>query len=151
MHRSELKLDNFLPALIRNLAEEISVNLSRRYTGDFRLSITEWRVLLHLAEHSQLTASRIVEVTAMEKSKVSRALSRLEERGFVSREVAEEDHRSKLIRLTENGARLYRAIVPRVLDWEKEWLEALDVSEYRDLLFLLDKLSRRLKTMDGGL
>ncbi len=145
--RNYLQLETFLPAVIRNLAEGITANMSGSYTGDFQLTVTEWRILLQLAEHKTLTATQVVEVTAMEKSKVSRALSGLEDRGFVARTPSELDHRIKTLALTESGLTLYNAIVPRVLDWEKNLLEGLDISEYRDLLYLLNKLQQRLKAM----
>jgi len=148
MPRSHLQLDSFLPAVLRNLSEDITNRMSARYTGDLRLSVTESRILVHLAEREALTATQIVEVTAMEKSKVSRALSSLEERGLVSRVPSAEDQRTKNLALTERGYRLYQAIVPRILDWEKELLEGLEISEYRDLLYLLDKLRDRLRTME---
>jgi DNA-binding MarR family transcriptional regulator len=66
---------------------------------------------------------------------------------MIEREVAEDDQRVKLLRLTEKGIKRYHALVPRVLDWERELIDALDVSEYRDLLFILDKLGRRLRDM----
>jgi DNA-binding MarR family transcriptional regulator len=145
--RTQLQLDSFLPAILRNMAEDITANMSRRYTGDFRLTVTEWRILLQLAEHRALTATQIVQYSAMEKSKVSRALSNLESRDLVTREIAEQDHRSKNLALTATGHKVYRAIVPRVLDWEKELLEGLETSEYRDLLFLLEKLRKQLRNM----
>jgi DNA-binding MarR family transcriptional regulator len=148
MPRSHLQLDSFLPAVLRNLSEDITNRMSARYTGDLRLSVTESRILVHLAEREALTATQIVEVTAMEKSKVSRALSSLEERGLISRVPSAEDQRTKNLALTERGYRLYQAIVPRILDWEKELLEGLEISEYRDLLYLLDKLRDRLRTME---
>ena len=147
MKRSELHMDSFLPSLIRNLSEGMAVSMSRRITGSFRLSTTEWRILLQLAEHEALTASDIVEYSAMEKSKVSRALTNLENRGLVERSVSESDHRVKLLSMTETGRKRYTALVPRVLNWEKELIDGLDVSEYRDLLFLLDKLKKQLRTM----
>jgi DNA-binding MarR family transcriptional regulator len=103
--------------------------------------------LLQLAEHEALTASDIVEYSAMEKSKVSRAIANLETLGLVERQVANADHRVKLLTLTQTGFKRYRALVPRVLDWEKELIEGLEVSEYRDLLYLLEKLQRQLKKM----
>ncbi len=147
MSRTELQLDSFLPAIIRSLDEGMAANMSRRITGPFRLTMTEWRILLFLAEHEALTASDIVDYTAMEKSKVSRAISSLENLGMIERKVAEDDQRVKLLRLTEKGFKRYHALVPRVLDWERELINALDVSEYRDLLFILDKLTLRLKDM----
>jgi DNA-binding MarR family transcriptional regulator len=142
-----LQLDTFLPSVIRNLAEEITTSMSGRYTGDFQLTITEWRIILQLAAKDSLTATEIVEITAMEKSKVSRAVSHLEERGFAARTPSEEDHRTKALTLTPRGQALYGSIVPRVLDWEKYLLEGLEISEYRDLLYLLNKLQSRLKEM----
>ena len=142
-----LKLDSFLPSVIRNLAEGITGNMSQNYTGEFQLTITEWRILLQLAAAQSLTATQIVEYTAMEKSKVSRALSSLEQRDFVARTPSEEDHRTKALSLTPTGQKLYNNIVPRVLDWEKRLLDGFQIGEYRDLLYLLGKLQHRLKEM----
>ena len=142
-----LKLDSFLPSVIRNLAEGITGNMSQNYTGDFQLTITEWRILLQLAATQSLTATQIVEYTAMEKSKVSRAITGLEQRDFVARTPSEEDHRTKALSLTPAGQKLYNNIVPRVLDWEKKLLDGFEIEEYRDLLYLLSKLQHRLKEM----
>ena len=147
MNRSELHMDSFLPTLIKNLSEGMALSMSRRITGSFRLTETEWRILLQLAEHEALTASDIVSYSAMEKSKVSRALATLESRDLVVRKVSESDHRVKLLTMTELGRKRYTALVPRVLDWEKDLIDGLEVSEYRDLLYLLDKLKMQLGTL----
>ena len=147
MNRSDLHMDSFLPTLIKNLSEGMALSMSRRITGSFRLSETEWRILLQLAEHEALTASDIVSYSAMEKSKVSRALATLESRNLVVRKVSESDHRVKLLTMTELGRKRYTALVPRVLDWEKDLIDGLEVSEYRDLLYLLDKLKMQLGTL----
>ena len=70
-HNTYLQMETFLPSVIRNLAEEITSRMSQNYTGDFQLTITEWRILLQLAAKQSLTATDIVDITAMEKSKVS--------------------------------------------------------------------------------
>ena len=147
MSRSELHMNSFLPTLIRNLSEGMALSMSRRITGQFRLTMTEWRIMLQLAEHEALSASDIVSYSAMEKSKVSRAIRNLEERGLVVREAATDDARVKRLTMTETGRKRYQALVPRILDWEKELIEGLEVGEYRDLLFLLDKLNKRLKRL----
>lgn len=148
MPRNEMHLESFLPNMFRELVDGMAANMSRRITGPFRLTMTEWRILLHLADHEALTASDIVDYSGMEKSKVSRAVANLESLELVERRVAEDDHRVKLLRMTATGRKRYQALVPRVLDWERELIAGLDSGEYRDLLFLLDKLGRHLKTMD---
>ena len=150
MQRSELHMESFMPSLIRNLSEGMAHNMSRNITGPFRLTMTEWRIMLQLAEHEALSASDIVAYSAMEKSKVSRAIRNLESRDLVTREAAKDDLRVKRLTMTETGRKRYQALVPRVLDWEKELIAGLEVSEYRDLLYLLDKLNKRLKVMQEG-
>ncbi len=147
MSRNEMQLENFLPAVVRRLADAMAANMSQRITGPFRLTMTEWRILLQLAEHEALTASDVVRYSGMEKSKVSRAVASLEKLGLVERQLAEDDHRVKLLRMTELGLRRYHALVPRALDWERELISGLEAAEYRDLMYLLDKLGRHLESM----
>jgi DNA-binding MarR family transcriptional regulator len=148
--RSELRLESFLPYVLANLAQGISVELSGIYSEKFGLSVPEWRVLANLAEHQSLNARQIVSFTAMAKSKVSRAVASLDQRGLLSQRTASGDSRAKDLTLTEAGITLYREIVPSVLAWEQSLLEGLEVGEYRDLLYLLDKLGKRLQSGGTG-
>ena len=142
--RKDLKLDNFLPYVMSNLADSISVELSTIYVQEYGLSNTQWRVLANLAQHKTLTAREIVKFTALEKTKISRAVSGLGERGLLNQSRAEGDNRSKDLSLTEAGRELYQSIVPKVLNWEQELLTCLSSGEYRDLMYLLEKLKLQL-------
>jgi DNA-binding MarR family transcriptional regulator len=145
--RRELRLSSFLPYVLNNLAERVSAGLSRIYADEYQLSIPEWRVLANLAEHHTLNARQIVEFTTMEKSKVSRAVANLCARGLVSQQRAEGDSRAKDLALTRSGKSLYASIVPKVLAWEQELLDELSPGEYRDLMYMLEKLGTRLGSM----
>jgi DNA-binding MarR family transcriptional regulator len=145
--RSELQLQSFLPYVLANLAEGVSAELSGIYGLQYGLSVPEWRVVANLAEHGTLNARQIVGFTSMEKSKVSRAVKSLDQRGLLSQRTASGDSRAKDLALTAEGVALYRKIVPGVLAWEQRLLEGLDVGEYRDLLYLLDKLGKRLRAI----
>jgi DNA-binding MarR family transcriptional regulator len=145
--RSDLRLNSFLPYVLNNLAERVSAGLSGIYADEYQLAIPEWRVIANLAEHGTLNARQIVEFTTMEKSKVSRAVSNLCARGLVSQQRAEGDNRAKDLALTAPGKALYSGIVPRVLAWERELLDELSPGEYRDLMYILEKLGTRLKSM----
>jgi len=146
--RRDLSLNSFLPYVLNNLAERISAGLSTLYMDEHGLSIPEWRVIANLAEHSILNARQIVDFTTMEKSKVSRAVNNLSTKGLVSQQRAEGDSRAKDLALTAAGRALYTDIVPKVLAWERELLEGLSTGEYRDFLYLLDKLDTRLSSME---
>ena len=71
------------------------------------------------------------------------------ERGLVSQQRAEGDSRAKDLTLTDAGKDLYRSIVPRVLDWERDLLAEMTSGEYRDLMYLLEKLGSRLQLLDS--
>lgn len=146
--RTDLKLQAFLPYVLNNLAERVSAGLSGIYVDEYQLSIPEWRVIANLAEHNTLNARQIVAFTTMEKSKVSRAVANLSERGLITQQRAEGDNRAKDLTLTDEGLAVYRSIVPRVLDWERELLTELSSGEYRDLMYLLEKLSCRLDAIN---
>ena len=146
--RSDLKLGSFLPYVLNILAERISAGLSTIYADEYGLSIPEWRVIANLAEHGTLNARQIVKFTTMEKSMVSRAVNNLSTRGLLSQQRADGDSRAKDLALTKAGNALYRAIVPRVLAWERELLGSLNAAEYRDLLHSLDKLGAQLTAME---
>ena len=142
--RSDLKLDRFLPYVLNTLAERISAGLSTIYASEYGLTIPEWRVMANLAEHGTLNARQIVQFTTMEKSMVSRAVNSLSDRGLVDQRRAQGDSRAKDLALTTAGHDLYRAIVPRVLAWERDLLGGLSAGEYRDLIHSLDKLGEQL-------
>lgn len=145
--RRELQLESFLPYLVNNLADRISTGLSRIYADEYGLSIPEWRVLANLAEHGVLNAKQIVSTTGMEKSKVSRAVKNLTERGLIVQRRKEADNRARDLALTAAGLALYGDLVPHALAWEGELLDCLSVSEYRDFMYLLGKLRQRATIM----
>jgi DNA-binding MarR family transcriptional regulator len=141
-------LNLFVPYRMVNLATNISNACSKIYRTEFDLSVPEWRVLARLAEHDKLNAKDIGEVTFMDKSKVSRAVKILEDKQLIVREKDQMDNRAAYLSLSEDGHKMYAQIAPKALDWEEELISVLDVSEYRDLMRILEKLDRKVAQMD---
>lgn len=148
--RNELKLASFLPYMLASLAQDVSTELSTIYAQQFELTVPEWRVLANLAEHDTLNARQIVETSSMVKSKVSRAVQSLDQRGLITQQTASGDARAKDLSLTEEGKALYRQIAPKALAWERSLLDGLTTGEYRDLMYLLEKLQTRVDEMKKG-
>ncbi len=140
-----LTLQNFLPYRCANLAEKISVSLSRVYVERFGISIAEWRIIATLGESRELQAKQISRQTNMDKVRVSRAVSSLESRGLLQRRPDAGDSRAALLSLTSAGVDLYSELVPQALDWERALVEQLSADE-RDTFFrILDKLESCLE------
>jgi DNA-binding MarR family transcriptional regulator len=142
---TNLTLDNFLPYVMNRMAENISAQLSVIYRDHYKLTVAQWRVIANLGQHQSLLAQDIVKFTDMEKTKISRAVNTLVDRGLVVGEQAEGDNRAKNLRLTAQGIDLYQAIVPDVQAWEKDLLSCLSKVEQKELLSSLEKLKVKLE------
>jgi len=144
---TSLRLQDFLPYRCTSLAQRISLSLSRIYTERFGISVADWRILVTLAEHGELTARDLTERTSMDKVRVSRALASMEERSLVLRRPCPQDSRASQVRLTAAGKSLYRRVVPEALAWEQGLVSALTPREQSSLYALIDKLESRLEQM----
>lgn len=63
----------------------------------------------------------------MEKSKVSRAASRLEAAGYVAKRINPGDRRLVSLSLTEEGHALMQRLIPLALDYQTQLLKRLDM------------------------
>lgn len=118
-------LDDFLPYQLAVVAEAMSRDFSRLYRDRFGISVPEWRVIAHLSQEGRVSVREIVRRVGMEKSKVSRAASRLETAGYVSKRVNTGDRRLVELELTGKGRALVAEIVPIARAFETEMLDRL--------------------------
>lgn len=135
-----LILERFVPYRLSVLSNTVSRAIARIYAERFDLSIPEWRVMAQLGRHGRLTASEIVGLTAMDKVRVSRAVSRLTAARRIAADEDEADRRRQHLTLTPAGRRIYREIVPLALEREASLLEILSPQDRQALDRLLAKL-----------
>ena len=103
----DFDLRQFLPYLLNQAAEISSQSFQRIYKGRYGMLRTEWRVLFHLAIYESMTAKDICEKAMMPKTKVSRAVQRLEQRRHLLRKPDEKDRRHEWLTLTTQGRVVY--------------------------------------------
>lgn len=120
---TQFDLTQFLPYQLAAAAERISRDFAEIYRREFGISIPEWRVLAHLnqAHLNQEGAVSVRDIenrVAMEKSKVSRAASRLEAAGLIEKRTNPADRRLLELRLTADGCSLLARILPLALDYQ---------------------------------
>ncbi|MEZ5750453.1 MAG: MarR family winged helix-turn-helix transcriptional regulator [Paracoccaceae bacterium] len=121
----DFDLNDFLPYRLNAAASRISRAFSERYRDEFGISIPEWRVLAHL-HHAGAVSVRDIEARVdMEKSKVSRAASRLESAGYITKAVNSTDRRLLALELTPEGKALVARLIPVALAFQAEVLEKL--------------------------
>ena len=121
----DFDLNTFLPYRLNAAANRISRAFADRYREEFGISIPEWRVLVHLHHAGDVSVRDIESRVDMEKSKVSRAASRLEAAGYVSKAVNDQDRRLLALRLTDSGHDLVARVLPVAMQYQDEMLERL--------------------------
>ena len=107
------RLDDFLPYQLSVAASEISRRFAARYASEAGLSIPEWRGLAHLSRD-------ITGRVNLEKSVVSRAASRLQEAGYVTKVGHGVDRRLIVLELTGEGEALMARLARLAEEFQAE-------------------------------
>jgi DNA-binding MarR family transcriptional regulator len=146
---SNFALNDFLPFRLNVLAQTVSERLSAIYASKFNLDIPQWRILANLASRGDMTAQDIARITYSHKSTVSRAVQELENRGLIARKVSSADKRSFTLALTSEGRRMFRQLLPLVLEFERKLMASISDADARALLKGLAALETVLLGSDG--
>jgi DNA-binding MarR family transcriptional regulator len=142
-----MELKRFFPYRVAVLAESVSQSLAQVYAERFGLTRDEWRVLAVLAEVGTAKTTDVIESTTLDKMRVSRAVTRMEEAELVERQPNPEDGRGWLLRLRPAGRSLFHKVVPVVTARERFLLDALSPEEFEVLDRALDKLRDRAQLL----
>jgi len=139
-----LNLDRFLPYRLSVLSNRVSDAIARQYSRRFGLTIPEWRVMAVLGQGGDVSAREVAARTAMDKVRVSRAVTGLVAAKRVQRQIDEADGRVSRLSLTPRGRAIYDEIVPLALHLEELLLSSLSPDERGVLDRLMAKLDRRI-------
>ena len=142
--RAVLRLSAFVPFRLNRLAGALSEHLAGIYRGRFALDVPEWRVMATVAQERGCTAQFIAQSTRMHKTRVSRAIAHLMQRGLIERGASAHDRRAMQLRLSGAGRRMYAQLVPLALAREAMLLNCLSAAERRAFLAALDRLESHL-------
>ncbi len=122
---NSFELDGFLPYRIAVLAGRLSREFSRFYQERFGLSRAEWRVMAHLSQEAEVSVREIHARVDMDKSKVSRAATRLEEAGIITKKISDRDRRLVVLALTDTGTRMMAELTQAAQDYQAEVMARL--------------------------
>ena len=126
--KDDFQLQDFLPYLLTQAAEESSQSFQKAYKDRYGMLRTEWRVLFHLGVYGSLSAKDIGARTNMHKTKISRAVAKLEERRFLTRQRDEADRRLEFLSLTKAGQAAYADLRGVAQSYDAKAVEAFSVA-----------------------
>lgn len=113
-------LDEFLPYQIAELSRRVSAGFERHYRARYGISVAEWRVVAHLSQQAAVSVREIHERVGLDKPKVSRAASRLEENGYITKQVNPADRRLVELSLTPKGEEMIRVMAPIAAEYQAQ-------------------------------
>lgn len=93
-----------------------------------------------LGEYPDVSADEVSFKTQIEKSILSRAITKLLSRHLVAREFNLSDKRRSMLNLTETGLSVYEEIVPVAYEMEQELLACFNKEEQELFSVLVDRL-----------
>ena len=107
MPDTRFDLQDFLPYLLNQAAEAASRGFQVVYRDRYNLTRTGWRVMANLGKFGAMTARDICAISHIEKTKVSRAVSALQQQGLLARSPSEKDGRAEILSLTPQGQEVF--------------------------------------------
>lgn len=137
-------LSSFLPYRLAVLSERVSRRLSVEYERTHGLSVAEWRVLAHLSRCGAVSIRDIHNCVNLEKPRVSRAVSRLEETGLVQKLAAETDGRLVAISLTAAGQLVLADLVPMAQSIEQRLRDAVGPEDLKTFFKVMEQMHAAL-------
>lgn len=146
-----LTLERFLPYRLSIISNKVSATIAQTYQDKFALSIVDWRIMAILGEYPGASADEVCQRAQMEKSIVSRAVSKLLKRNLIYREFDENDRRRSRLTLTELGISVYDDVVPLSYRYEQQLKECFSQQECEQLNSLLEKLYDHVRMMEPAL
>ncbi|MBB4015562.1 DNA-binding MarR family transcriptional regulator [Chelatococcus caeni] len=141
--QARLALSTFLPYRLNVVAQLVAEALAESYAETFGLGIPEWRVIATLGEYDEMTARDIGRQSRMHKTKVSRAISALDERGLIDRRSNEEDRREAFVSLSREGRETYAAIVPIALGFAERLTDGVPQEDLAAFGRVIEHLMQR--------
>ena len=120
-----------------------------RYGRRLHMSLSEWRVLLVVADRPGITAQDLADYIGLDKMSISRAVRGLMARGRLAREASARDRRRLHLSLTEAGWRAYEEIASSGVGRERAVFDALPAAERGKFFEQLARLVESTRKLDG--
>lgn len=134
-----LKLSNLLTRpFVANLAEP------------YDMSLNDLRVVMTLAPLHEAASHELADVAGMHPMNVSRAIAALRRRGRIKERRDPNNRRRKLLKLTPEGRRLYKELLPYAQGVADSMLSGMSPLEVEILSKLIDRLIWQLESLDNG-
>lgn len=120
--QDRLRMETFMPFRLLRVAESVDNGFMQFCGPEDELSWSEWQVLWSLGERTPTTAKAISGHAGLSKTKISRAVKVLEDKGYLIRKKDRLDRRFELLSLTQKGQQRFERLASEASAFQR-WLE----------------------------
>lgn len=120
-----------------------SMYFSKKF-NKFGIGTGQYLFLLNLYKRDGVTQEELTEELKLDKATTARAIKKLEDEGYVTRVKKENDKRAYKLELTERAKEIREEVYLILDEWESEVTNCLADEEAQELMYLLNKLSKKL-------
>ena len=138
--QTDFDIRQFTPYLLNQAAEESSLEFQRIYKDRYGILRGEWRVLFHLGIYDRMTAKDITARARIHRTRVSRAVHKMQAKGYLTRVQDQHDRRKEWLQLTTQGRTVYEDLRLAAQAYDKALLEAFSDTDIAGLKRLLVRL-----------
>jgi DNA-binding MarR family transcriptional regulator len=114
-----LKLDGYLPYLVNRVGAALVARFTSEALARHDLTIDMWRGLVALSNSAGKRQIDLAAMTSIEKSTVSRLVTRLVKMGLVTRSRSRTSSREVVVQLSARGQNLVNRLIPVALELER--------------------------------
>lgn len=139
----EVDLSEYLPHRLNQVAARMNERLAEELRT-LDLPLPHWRIIAILKWRGACGLKDICQWTVIDTSTASRAMKRLEEQGYVTRDWSRSDSRSRRISLTAQGDALFDTAWPIVAGFHRFVFGDLSDDDQAAMMDILDGALGRL-------
>ena len=135
--------------LIRRL-NQISTQVFSKHMqqAGFDLTPVQFAAMDAIITHPGIDQAGVATHIAYDRATIGGVIDRLEQKGYVVREVSQRDRRAREVRATQEGARAFAEILPIVTALQDEVLGGLNEAEKQTFLNLARKAIGGIASME---
>ncbi|MBT2695867.1 MarR family transcriptional regulator [Bacillus sp. ISL-40] len=135
---------NNLPFLILMQTSKAIHDRIKEEMAKNKLGITEFSVLEVLYQKGKQTIQQIGNCILVSSGSMTYCLDKLEQRGLLSRNACPDDRRMIHVRLTDDGNKLMKEIMPKYQELIEDMFDSLNSDEAETLVNLLKKVRNKV-------
>lgn len=120
-----------------------NIKETNRLLKEYGLSSAQFDILAQIGVGKEITQSELSEKLLATKGNISQLIVSMENKDYVTRR---QEWKNKHVSLTPKGIELYNELVPMVESFQTETFGVLDEAERQELLKLLRKVERKIKS-----